>query len=121
MREIASMAPEASKTPTEASEQKPAIVILAVEDDVLVRFPIAEYLRSCDFQVLEAASAEEAVTLLSTDIAVDFVFSDVRMTGAMSGFALATWIRANRPALPVLLTSGYSGMAGKARDLCDAQ
>jgi len=35
--------------------------ILVVEDEVLIRFVIADYLRDCGFQVVEAANADEAV------------------------------------------------------------
>ena len=38
--------------------------ILFVEDEVLVRMPIAQYLRDCGYRVIEAANAEEAMTVL---------------------------------------------------------
>jgi CheY-like chemotaxis protein len=34
--------------------------ILVVEDDVLIRMPIAQYLRDCSYRVVEAVSADEA-------------------------------------------------------------
>jgi DNA-binding NtrC family response regulator len=39
--------------------------ILVVEDDVLVRMPISQYLRDCGYKVIEATNAEEAKTILS--------------------------------------------------------
>ena len=38
--------------------------ILNVEEDLLVRTPLAEYLRECGYLVLEASSAGDARTLL---------------------------------------------------------
>jgi len=86
----------------------PSATVLVVEDEALVRMPIAEYLRDCGYNVLEAEDAGEAIGLVDSDEAVDVVFSDVRMPGDMDGFGLARWIRDHHPEVPVLLTSGYS-------------
>ena len=87
------------------------VTILVVDDEELVRTSTAEFLRYCDFNVVEAGNADEAMTLLATGFRVDFVFSDVRMPGPHDGFDIAGWVRANRPGTPVLLTSGYLGPA----------
>jgi CheY-like chemotaxis protein len=94
-------------------------VVLVVEDEVLVRMVIAEYLRDCDYVVIEAGSAVEAVALFKADVEVDVVFSDIQMPGAMDGFALSQWVRQNRPGVKVILTSGAASAADKAADLCD--
>jgi len=110
------MAEPKPDTPPEAPP-----TVLVVEDEVLIRLAIADYLRACGWRVLEAGSAEEAIrVLLATDVAVDVVFSDVQMPGAMDGFGLAQWIRANRPDVRVLLTSGAPpAMAAGAGELCE--
>jgi CheY-like chemotaxis protein len=84
-----------------------AATVLVVEDEDLVRMPIAEYLRDCGYNVLEAGDAREAIGLADEDH-VDVVFSDVRMPGEMDGFGLARWFRMHHPEVPVLLTSGYN-------------
>ena len=76
---------------------------------MLVRMPIAEYLRDCGYMVLEADSADEAMELIDGEDPVDLVFSDVRMPGAMDGLDLARWMQRTHPAVPVLQTSGYTG------------
>jgi|SRR5579871_1448657 len=91
--------------------------ILVVEDDVLVRHAVTEFLRDSGFRVLGAVNGEEAVTVLSADVQVDAVFSDVIMPGRLNGFALAGWMKTNRPNIPVLLTSGYAGMERRAAQL----
>ena len=82
--------------------------VLVVEDDSMVRTPIAEYLRVSGYIVLEAGSASEAIATLETGAPVGLVFSDVRMPGKMDGLGLAEWCHAHYPALPVLLASGYT-------------
>jgi CheY-like chemotaxis protein len=83
--------------------------VLVVDDDQLVREPIADYLREVGYEVLEAGDAHEAIDLVDHADHVDLVFTDVRMPGELDGLGLARWVRAHRPDLPVLLTSGYYG------------
>jgi DNA-binding response OmpR family regulator len=99
----------------------PAATILVVEDEVLIRLVIAEYLRECGYKVHEAAHAEEAMAVLQApEVSVDIVFSDVMMPGPMDGFALARWIRDNHPGIDVMLTSGIDRSAEIAGTLCEA-
>ena len=94
--------------------------VLVVEDEVLVRTAIAEYLRHCGYRVLEAASADEAVTVLSEEtIKVDVVFSDIQMPGSMDGFGLAQWVRKNKPGLEIILTGAVENAAKAAGELCE--
>jgi CheY-like chemotaxis protein len=99
-------------------EERPA-VILVVDDEPLIRAAIADYLQGCGFQVIEAGNAADAIAALQSHTNVDFVFSDVRMPGDMDGFGLSRWIRAYRPGLPMLITSGDSGKAEAAKALCE--
>src|ERR1700722_4542544 len=82
---------------------------------------ISEYLRSCGYKVIEAASGDEALVVLQhPEIRVDVVFSDIEMPGATDGFALARWIRANRPALDVILVGSPPRAADAAAELCES-
>jgi CheY-like chemotaxis protein len=93
--------------------------ILVVEDEALLRVTLSHFLQECGFNVLEAVSADEAVQILDqSGIAIDLVLSDVRMPGSMDGFGLATWIRKNRPGLPVFLASGDDKKVVAAKELC---
>jgi DNA-binding response OmpR family regulator len=95
-----------------------APVILLVEDDTWLRFAFADYLREISFTVIEAGTAAEAVdVLLRTDVTIDFVFSDVSMPGSMDGFGLLQWTKANRPNLPIMMTSGDERRRRVARDV----
>jgi DNA-binding NtrC family response regulator len=93
--------------------------ILLVEDEVLVRAPIAQYLRDCGYRVIEAVNAEEAMTvLLHEETVVDVVFSDIEMPGPVDGFGLAKWIREHRPGLDVLLAGTINRTVENAKQLC---
>jgi|SRR5579863_1472932 len=96
------MVGEQSEQP-EARRDEP--VLLIVEDHFLTRCTAAVYLREAGYRVIEAADAEEAISVLCSGARVDLVFSDVYMPGALDGHGLARWVAQHQPALPVLLTS----------------
>jgi len=88
----------------EQADRKTAVLV--VEDEVLVRSVVAEYLRDAGFAVVEAANAAEAMALIASQIPVDIVFTDIHMGDGPDGVSLAEWIDAHCAGLPVLLTSG---------------
>lgn len=83
-----------------------AKTILIVEDEVLVRFAMADSLREAGYLVIEAANADEALALLDGVAPVSLVFTDIQMPGTMDGLGLALFIRDAYPKLPIILTSG---------------
>ena len=92
--------------PTDEHSESTGPVVLVVEDVVLVRMLLADYLRKSGYQVLEAADGEEAIRLIQR-LLVQVVISDVHMPGATTdGLALARWIREHRPDLKIILASG---------------
>ncbi len=70
---------------------------------------ICEVLREKGFAVVEAGSADEAMSYIATGQPVDIVFSDVRMPGSMDGIALGQRLRADHPDMKIMLTSGDHG------------
>jgi CheY-like chemotaxis protein len=93
--------------------------ILIVEDEVLIRMAVADYLRDCGYRVVEAADADEALEVLKGGHPIALVFSDVQFGGGMDGFALARWIKVNRPQTKVILTSGVTRTTDIAGELCE--
>ncbi|HEY7298260.1 MAG TPA: response regulator [Xanthobacteraceae bacterium] len=94
--------------------------VLVVEDEVLIRLVIAQYLRDCGYRVIEAAHADEALLVLrKSEIEIDVVFTDVEMPGSMDGFALSQWVRSNRPGMDVILAGSVGRAVQAASDLCD--
>ena len=110
-----------SSTHLSAKADAPPQTVLVVEDEVLIRLVIAEYLRECGYKVHEAVNADEAILILrAPEVSIDIVFSDVEMPGEMDGFGLARWVRANMPETQVILTSGAERSADIAGTLCEA-
>jgi CheY-like chemotaxis protein len=93
--------------------------ILVVDDEVMLRWMIAEALRAQGFVVIEAANSDEALDILQASARVDALVTDVRMPGSMDGIALAHWVRGARPDLKIVITSAHSP-ADAPRDLADA-
>jgi CheY-like chemotaxis protein len=92
-----------------------AATVLLVEDELIIRMNVADYLMDRGFVILEASNANEALCLLkSCLVQIDLVFTDVRMPGEMDGLALARWLREHRVGLPVILTSGDVGRENSA-------
>jgi CheY-like chemotaxis protein len=88
------------------SSTKP--VVLVVEDDVMVRAATSHYLRGCAFTVVEAVSADEALTILRGNPSIQAVFADVKLPGTLDGLDLARAIQRDYRHLKVLLTSGVA-------------
>lgn len=80
---------------------------------------ITDYLRQCGYKVVEAISSDEALAILKDDTVIHAVLSDVKLDGEIDGFGLAQWVRANKPAIEVILTTGIALAAEKASDLCE--
>lgn len=103
VRDIAVCKPAGHGTPT-GSER-----ILVVEDNASVRRVASDLLKSLNYEVIEADSGPEALDLLRRGETFDLLFTDLMMPGGLTGVQLADSMRADRPDLKVLFTSGYSG------------
>ena len=97
----------------------PRILVLIVEDEVLIRMLLADALRQADYDVIEAASGDEAMSVLDTSPSPDILITDVRMPGSIDGLELAANVRRTKPRLKVIVTSGHAG-PDQALDLADA-
>jgi|SRR6185312_12717867 len=77
-------------------------LVLVVEDEFLLRLELADELARAGWRVAEAANGEEALTKLD---GVDFLITDVRLPGALDGWAVAAAARRHRADLPVIYVS----------------
>ena len=93
--------------------------VLIVESDILIRQPLAEYLRECGYKVVEAADVVEARTLLSEGkFRIDIVLADVDADND-NAFALTRWIRTEHPGVEVMLAATIEAATRKAGALCE--
>lgn len=89
--------------------KKPSETILIAEDEPSLAEMACEVLRTAGYTVLEAASAEEALLVFSSyPDPIHVLLTDVILRTATDGMVLAERLRALRPDLRVIFTSGYS-------------
>jgi two-component system response regulator AtoC len=79
--------------------------VLVVEDEAYVRDSLVAILSSRGFDVLAAASVEEAAAVLARS-PLDVVLSDLRMPGA-DGLDLLRRFQSESPDLPVVILTGH--------------
>jgi len=84
--------------------------ILLVEDDETVRSFMCRLLGRHGYLVHQAASGREALERWHDGAGeAKLLLTDVIMPGGITGFELASQLRAQRPALRVIVMSGYNG------------
>ncbi len=79
--------------------------ILVAEDDEIMRITVVDHLRSCDWQVDEAAGGNTALGKMNQH-QYDIIVSDIRMPG-LTGEELLTRIKQQAPATEVILMTAY--------------
>jgi PAS domain S-box-containing protein len=93
--------------------------VLVAEDESMVRGIMARTLRDCGYTVLEAADGRAALEILEARAGqVNIIVADVVMPD-LGGREMAAQLAERWPAVPVLFTSGYTGMDVVRRGLLD--
>jgi PAS domain S-box-containing protein len=89
--------------------------ILLVEDDASLRVPVARNLQKLGYRVLQAAHGPAALKVWQAHAGqIDLLFSDMVMPEGLTGLDLAEKLRAEKPSLKVIISSGYNQeMAGR--------
>jgi PAS domain S-box-containing protein len=100
-------APPAPGAPT---ADLPALTVLAVDDDALVRMNTVAMLQELGHTALEAPSGKEALALLTRDTSIELLVTDQAMP-QMTGVQLIEAARKLRPGLPAILATGYADLA----------
>jgi len=101
-RNLARLMPQRA-APTEPSSRRKALVLI-VEDDALILMNTAEMVKDLGLTVIEAMSAEDAISALQTTH-VDVLITDVNLPG-MAGPELAARARALLPEIGVIFATG---------------
>ena|SRR5437868_5532512 len=81
-------------------------VVLVVEDDVLLRWSAVAIVEEAGFDVVEAGTGIEAISVLEKRDDIRAVFTDVEMPGSINGLQLAYLIHARWPSIKIIATSG---------------
>jgi PAS domain S-box-containing protein len=112
--------PRAQAGPEEAQDQTAAARLergraLLVEDNPDVAEVTAQMIEQLGYVVETVESADAALKAVERDVdGIEVVVSDIVMTGAIDGIALARALRQRTPDLPVILVTGYSNSAAAA-------
>ncbi len=81
--------------------------ILVVDDDPLIAMSTSDMLEDLGHTVIEANSGRRALEILDAGGDIDLMVTDQAMPG-MTGVELAEIVRRIRPAMPILLATGFS-------------
>lgn len=84
------------------------LTVLAVDDDRLVLFSTVAMLEDLGHTAIDAISGQQALDILRRDAAsIDLVLTDQAMP-QMTGLQLSETIKAEWPAMPIVLATGYA-------------
>lgn len=85
-------------------------IVLAVEDDAVVRLLIVDVLSDLGYRTLEAEDGPSALRILLSPQRIDLLVTDIGLPG-LNGRQLADAAREKRPSLKVLFMTGYAESA----------
>jgi CheY-like chemotaxis protein len=111
-----SAAPTRQDGAPDAAFRARAGTALLVDDEPLIRMSTADMLMDLGFEVVEAASGEQALELVQAGLQPTLLVTD-HLMGGMSGTQLAGQLRDRMPDIGVLVISGYADADGIAPDL----
>lgn len=94
------------RPPGEAHDGHHKDVVLVVEDEPLIRMGLVADLEHAGYAVLEAANADEALSVLETEIGIATLITDIEMPGSMNGLGLARSVSQRWPDLDIVVMSG---------------
>jgi CheY-like chemotaxis protein len=80
--------------------------VLVVEDEVLLRWTAVAVVEEAGFDVVEAGTGIEAISVLEKRDDIRTVFTDVEMPGSINGLQLAHLICTRWPSIKIIATSG---------------
>jgi signal transduction histidine kinase len=90
--------------------------VLLVDDEELVRVSTADMLSELGFRVVEASSAQEALSLMDEATSFCLIVTDHLMPG-MTGVELVRTLQERGYSVPALVISGYADVGDVAPDL----
>lgn len=111
------MSSESAKTGV--PQDNAAETVLVAESDIFARMVLAQFLRECGYDVLEAGTSEDVLALFRSGRRIDVILLDAQISGGLAGFTLTRQIRENFPGTEIVLTFGVVKAAEKAADICD--
>jgi PAS domain S-box-containing protein len=100
----------AEEAPARRTDEPPLTVLL-VEDDEEVGDLVQAMLEELGHTVLRADTSDAALEIAAREHDIGLVITDVIMPGGRTGVDLAVALTSQRPGMPVVLSSGFTGEA----------
>jgi two-component sensor histidine kinase/CheY-like chemotaxis protein len=80
--------------------------VLIVEDEMVLRMRAVDIVEDAGFCAVEAANADQAISILESRSDISLLFTDIQMPGSMDGLKLAHAVHDRWPAIKIILVSG---------------
>src|SRR5436309_1694174 len=80
--------------------------VLIVEDEMVLRMRAVDIVEDAGFCAVEAANADQAMSILESRSDISLLFTDIQMPGSMDGLKLAHAVHDRWPAIKIILVSG---------------
>jgi PAS domain S-box-containing protein len=91
-----------------ARQQRSSGSVLLLDDETALRSVLAEALQEAGYTVLQAKDGPSALALLQDAREINLLITDFGLPGGMNGQQVMENARALRPALPMMLITGYA-------------
>lgn len=101
----------ASAAPRPTTQAAKGATVLVVDDEVDLLEVAVAYLEELGCRVLHASDAASALAICEREPNIGLLVTDIMMPGGMSGIQLAGEVRARRPGVRVLYSTGFSSKA----------
>ena len=98
---------------TDSAPQPPRRLLLVDNDRAVLRVT-SRLLREAGYQVVEASTAKQAIELLGAEEPFTCAVLDVVLDDAIDGMEIVKWIKANHPAMHIVIASGKLGFTPPA-------
>lgn len=106
--------------PSQQNRNAEADCVIIADIDVLVRYAISDYLRSCGYTVIETSTSDETLTVLQeVKTVIDAMICDAEICGSINAFELFRLARSLQPHLQIILAGSIESSAKAAAQMCD--
>jgi CheY-like chemotaxis protein len=97
------------EVPPSPRKEKDRRTVLVIDDEIALLTLISDVLEESGFTVLAVPDGPAGLAILQSGQPVDLLLTDIRLPKGMNGRQVAEAARNNRPALKILLMTGYAG------------
>ena len=80
--------------------------VLVVEDEMILRMRAVDIVEDAGFNPVEAANADQAISILKSRSDISLLFTDIQMPGSIDGLKLAHAVHDRWPSIKIILVSG---------------